>query len=128
MSLFLILGYVFCGLFLISGIVYIFLEKHVLPDKDVGIRLFTLGILLGAFLTAFGLLSEPEKRTTHESVNVIEIVKGKHVLFVVTDRNSYEFKGYEMDAINDSTKFIWKIKHNHFNSETRRTMHIDKID
>lgn len=55
----------------------------------------------------------------HRESNVL---KGKHIVVVSTNRGNVIFDNYKIEDINDSTKFYWTLDHNHYNVEINHTL------
>jgi thioredoxin-related protein len=68
------------------------------------------------------------KNEIKTQAKVVELLKGKHIVVVVTDdtsNNTHVFKEYEADKITDSTKFYWVHYYNQYNvDKTSETIFI----
>lgn len=60
--------------------------------------------------------------TSTDNCKVYEVLKGKHILVVSTDKGNITFENYKVDEIDDSTQFYWQVEFNHYNYETSRTL------
>jgi hypothetical protein len=57
-----------------------------------------------------------------EPCKVHEILKGRHVVVISTDRGAKIFENYNIEEISDSTQFYWSVGYNHYGYENSRKL------
>jgi len=80
-------------------------------------------ILIFGWGFAAGIITSSYKM---EDTKAVEILRGKHIVVVEAVNDSDEeptiFKGNNIEMINDSTTFYWKIGYNAYGGETEREL------
>ncbi len=62
-----------------------------------------------------------------EKANIIEILRGKHIVVVETtldEKDPTIFKGNDIELITDSTTFYWRIGYNSYGGESEKKLKI----
>lgn len=109
----------------LAAIVFIFTSIAIWAYRESNDGWMAFSIVAAAFtlIFGFGMFGTLNTMRSEEApCKVYEVLKGKHIVVVSTNRGNVIFDNYKIEDINDSTKFFWTLDYNHYNVEINKTL------